>query len=87
MAGGNLAAGIGIVLGVLAIVFFVEFMESEGQDTRDPPTGFEASFDIGTIQGAPTEVSGIYAFFVGGALVAGIVLVAAGVIGTLAGGG
>lgn len=90
MAGGNLAAGIGLLALVIITVFFVEYIESEGEQVNGAPgddTADFVSFDIGTIEDAPTIVNGVYVMLLGTALAAGIILVVAGIAGTLAGGG
>jgi len=98
MGGGNLAAGIGLLLLAGVVVFFVEYIESEGATIQEQPSGdldcgvtcssdFADSFDVGTIDGAPAIVNGIYLFVIGGMIVAGIILFIAGIVGTPLGGG
>lgn len=102
MAGGNLAAGIGLLALVAVCGFLIEFIE-DGTTQSAPGSSFDCdtgitfdiecssdfsdNIDVGTIDGAPNWVNGIVLFALGLALAAGIILIVAGIIGTPLGGG
>lgn len=105
MAGGNLAAGIPLVLlaiGVTILTTYVSTQSAMGQDaeaipgcTNDGCDDMDVSdwfaavvlVSITGIPGAPLIVNVLYLLVVGGAYITGVILVAAGILGTLAGGG
>lgn len=95
-SGGNLAAGIGILVALAGLLFLVELIEDgtarDAPDSSfdcDPGCGsnFDNNFDIGEIEGAPSTVNGVYTFVLGLMLAAGLVLFVAGLVGTPLGGG
>lgn len=103
MAGGNIAAGLSLILAALVITLIVAFIQTEGAQAEGELPGCSATacndisitdfllaivdVSITGIQGAPTIVNALYLLTVGGAYIAGVILLVAGAASVPFGGG
>lgn len=106
MAGGNIAAGLSLIIGALIIHFLVAFMVSQGANIDSPIAGCTSSQNVTSCDNTSgtsfftallqvtfmgfsgnVVVDGLYLLIVGGSFITGVILFAAGIVGTPFGGG